>query len=102
MKIPKVDFTLNTLVTTILVYFTENIALLKPSYQQYPYPSLGANGDVSNAVDGLKSDLDFPGGQCVVSANNKYTATLWVNLTSIHSIHDIRIYYRTGNVAWGR
>ena len=101
MKIPKADFTLNTLATTILVYFTENIALHKPTYQQYPYYALGPNADVSNAVDGLKTDLDYGGGQCVLSANSKYTATLWVNLASILSIHEIRIYYRTGNVAWG-
>ena len=68
---------------------------------QYPYSALGPNADVSNAVDGLKSHLDYGGGQCAISANYKYTATLWVNLTSILSIHDIRIYYRGGNVAWG-
>ena len=101
MKIPKADFTLNTLARAILVYFTENIALHKPTYQQYPYSLLGPGADASNAVDGLKSNLDYGGGQCAISANNKYTATLWVNLTSILSIHNIRIYYRTGNVEWG-
>ena len=101
MNILQANFIPSILATTFLVNFTENIALHKPTYQQYPFSGLGHEGDVSNAVDGLKTYLDFGGGQCVVSANNKYTATLWVNLTSILSIHGIRIYYRTGNAAWG-
>ena len=57
--------------------------------------------DASNAVDGLKSNLDVWGGQCVVSENNRQTATWWVNLTRIYAIHHIKIYYRTGNINWG-
>ena len=56
----------------------------------------------SNAVDGLKSNLSVWGGQCVISDINQQTATWWVNLTSILSIQDITIYYRTGNINWGR
>ncbi|XP_062602964.1 multiple epidermal growth factor-like domains protein 11 [Saccostrea cucullata] len=56
--------------------------------------------DSSNAVDGLKSDLSAWGRQCVVSKDYYRTATWWVNLTAIHSIHYIRIYYRTDNVVW--
>lgn len=79
--------------------FTVNVALHKPAYQQNAY-RVGDLYDASNAVDGNKSDLSWRGGQCVISADHKYTATWWVNLTSIHSIHHITIYYRTDNVAW--
>ncbi|XP_061194966.1 delta-like protein 4 [Saccostrea echinata] len=82
----------------------DNIALNKPTQQSHAYSSPNhppATFDSSNAVDGLKSDLSAFGGQCVISADGFNIATWWVNLTSIHSIHDIRIYYRTGNKAWG-
>ena len=79
--------------------FVENIALNKSAKEEFPYvhPKVSA----SNAVDGRKTDLSGLGGQCSVSAVNKTTATWWVNLTSILSIHHITIYYRTDNVAWG-
>ena len=80
----------------------ENIALRKPAYQENQY--FGTNAaltDASNAVDGLKSDLSYWGGQCVHSANCKQTATWWVNLTSIHIIHYVTIYYMTNNLSWG-
>ena len=82
---------------------SENIALHKPTYQQHPYRGSIERELVnsSNAVDGLRSDLSFKGGQCVLSDNEKQTATWWVNLTSILSIHHITIYYRTGNLPWG-
>ncbi|XP_061194970.1 multiple epidermal growth factor-like domains protein 10 [Saccostrea echinata] len=83
---------------------SENLALRKPTYQSQPYfsPNHGsATFASSNAVDGLKNDRSAFGGQCAISADGHYTATWWVNLTSIHSIHDIRIYYRTDNAQWG-
>lgn len=58
--------------------------------------------DASNAVDGLKSNLHWNGGQCAVSALNKENATWWVDLGSIHSIHHITLYYRTNNEYWGK
>ncbi|XP_061194961.1 multiple epidermal growth factor-like domains protein 10 [Saccostrea echinata] len=81
----------------------ENIALNKPTHQSQAYWSpYYAEGtfNSSNAVDGLKTDLSAFGGQCVISGDGYKTATWWVNLTSIYSIHDIRIYHRTGNVPW--
>nr|XP_022304629.1 multiple epidermal growth factor-like domains protein 10 isoform X1 [Crassostrea virginica] len=81
----------------------ENIALKKPAYQQYPYTGPGpANHlmEASNAVDGLKTNLSIWGGQCVLSDNDKQTATWWVNLTSILSIHHVTIYYRTEVYGW--
>ena len=87
----------------ILIYsMADNVALNKPTHQQYRYIGLDASlTQASNAVDGLKSDFEVWGGQCVISENDKQTATWWVNLTSILSIHHIKIYYRTGNVEWG-
>lgn len=75
------------------------MALNKPAQEEYPYGRLDTGA--SNAVDGLKSDLRGTEGQCSLSANDQRTSTWWVNLTSIRSIHDIRIYYRTDNVTWG-
>lgn len=80
-------------------YSSDNLALNKPAHEEYPY--VHPDTSASNAVDGLKSDLTALGGQCSASASNQRTSTWWVNLTSIRSIHDIRIYYRTGNFAWG-
>lgn len=77
-----------------------NVALKKPAYQQNPFTSKDSTGDASNAVDGRKTDLSSKGGQCVVSSNEE-TATWWVNLTSIHSIQNITIYYMTDNKPWG-
>lgn len=78
-----------------------NIALRKPTYQLHPYIVNDATFDASNAVDGLKSDLSAWGGQCAITADGYRTATWWVNLNSIHSIHHITIYYRTDNVDYG-
>ncbi|XP_052682127.1 multiple epidermal growth factor-like domains protein 6 [Crassostrea angulata] len=76
-----------------------NIALNKPAYQQFP--ALGDDTiDASNAVDGRKSDLSERGGQCAGSYPTQ-TATWWLDLTRIHSIHHITIYFLTNNNPWG-
>nr|XP_022307676.1 multiple epidermal growth factor-like domains protein 10 [Crassostrea virginica] len=85
-----------------LVIGYENIALNKPAHQMYRYTRLSvALTEASNAVDGLKSNLSVWGEQCVISGEAKQTATWWVNLTNILSIHHVTIYYRTGNAPWG-
>lgn len=90
------------LIIQILFWFLENLAFKKETFQQYRYTGLSKDlTQSSNAVDGLKSDLEVWGGQCVISANDARTATWWVNLGSIRSIYYIKIYYRTGNVVWG-
>ena len=82
--------------------FKENIALEKPAYQQSLYIGQGASfAKASNAVDGLKSDLSYWGGQCALSDTKRQTATWWVNLTSILSINYVTIYYFTGDSPWG-
>lgn len=83
-----------------MIIVTVNVALNKPTYQQNPIKQNYSAGDASNAVDDQKSDLTRNGGQCVVSSARE-TATWWVNLTSIHSIHNITVYYMTGNKPWG-
>lgn len=81
--------------------FADNIALNKQAYQQNQFLAGNDKYDASNAVDGLKSDLTSNGGQCAISAA-KQTATLWVNLTAIHSIHHITIYFMTNDLKWGK
>ncbi|XP_052695877.1 uncharacterized protein LOC128174348 [Crassostrea angulata] len=73
-----------------------NVALNKPAYQQYQYISGDYRYHASNAVDGRKSNLSFGSGQCAESWYEQ-TATWWVNLTRIHSIHHITIYFMTNN-----
>ncbi|XP_078328710.1 uncharacterized protein LOC111114478 isoform X1 [Crassostrea virginica] len=91
------------IIVSCLAY--ENIALDKPTHQDFPYGTTDTITEeliqASNAVDGLKSNLSIWSGQCVISNNEKRTATWWVNLGSIVSIHHITIYYRTGNAPWG-
>ena len=79
--------------------FVENIALYKPAQEEFPYEH--PNVSPGNAVDGRKADLSGLGGQCSLSDVNQRTATWWVNLTNILSIHHITIYYRTDNAPWG-
>lgn len=82
---------------TIACILTDNVALNKPAYQQYPLYPGDDTYDAINAVDGRKTNMSWFGGQCAVSASNKRTATWWVNLTSINSIHHINIYYIKGS-----
>lgn len=55
--------------------------------------------EASNAVDGDKSKLTASVGQCTKSSSHQ-TATWWVNLTSVHIIHHITIYFRAGKKPW--
>ena len=105
LSIPHSKLPIRTLIYiffNLFVHVSDNIALYRPAYQQYQYPGVPGNlTEASNGVDGLKSNLDFPGGQCFISENNRQNATWWVNLTRILSIHHITIYFRTGNTEWG-
>lgn len=81
-------------------FITENLAFMKPAWQKYPYerkPEWGAE----RAVDGRHADLSAYGGHCTVSANDRRTAELRIDLGEVLSIHRIFIHYRTGNVVWG-
>lgn len=96
---------MNYNISTFLKLLSENIALQKPSYQQHQYQSIAIDDALtkaSNAVDGEKSNLSVWGGQCVISKIDKRSALLWVNLTSILSIHHITVYFRTENKMWSK
>lgn len=80
---------------------TDNVALNKSAYQLYPYEEKDDTYDASNAVDGLISDLDIDGGQCVASATDRRTAIWRVDLGSIHYINHIFLYFMTENKPWG-
>lgn len=82
------------------VISTENIALNKMAHQQFPYIQGDAMFEASNAVDGHKSNLSVWGGQCTRSRSQR-TATWWVNLGSIFSIHHITFYFMTNNTPAG-
>lgn len=94
------SFTNMNLLSFNMIIITVNLALYKPAYQKNPFKRSHSIGDASNAVDGQKSNLTRNSGQCVLSAGRE-TAILWVNLTSIHSIYNITIHYKTDNKAWG-
>ena len=78
--------------------FSANIALGKNAYQSVTYNS---NTGAGKAVDGLKSDLSYTGGQCALSGSFLKTATWKVDLGDISSIEHVTIYYRTENNPWG-
>lgn len=82
----------------------ENVALRKNAWQLNPYenPNIIRILDASNAVDGLKTNLSFFGGQCTQSANSKDEAMWRVDLGVVLGIHHITIYYKTDNVPWGK
>lgn len=82
----------------------ENVALRKNAWQLNPYenPNLSKLLDASNAVDGLKTNLSFSGGQCTQSANNEDIAIWRVDLGVVVGIHHITIYYKTENLKWGK
>eukprot|EP00105_Crassostrea_gigas_P007522 XP_011421800.1 PREDICTED: uncharacterized protein LOC105324433 [Crassostrea gigas] len=85
----------------IVAFGYVNIAVNKPAYQYYPWRTGDDRYDANNAVDGQKSDLSWHGGQCAVSSYGNQTAAWWINLTNIHSIHHITIYFLTDNDQWG-
>lgn len=95
----KAGITLFVTIKITITYFSENIALGKSAWQQYPLsPTRYGAGQ---AVDGLKTDLSLNGGQCTVSANFKQTAEWRVDLGGVRSINEIHIYYMTNNSPWG-
>eukprot|EP00105_Crassostrea_gigas_P003129 XP_011415880.1 PREDICTED: uncharacterized protein LOC105319867 [Crassostrea gigas] len=75
----------------------ENLALHRPTWQQYPWPEKVRDYGSENAVDGLYTDCSEVGGQCTISEDSRYTATWRVYLGKEVSISHIDIYYRTDN-----
>lgn len=75
---------------------TENLALHKPTWEQYPWPNKERDFDSENAVDGMYCDRATK-GQCTISDDGKYNATWRVDLGRVVLIRYIDIYYRTDN-----
>lgn len=75
---------------------TVNIALNKPAYQNRPWDE----DDAQNAVDGRKLNRSWKEGECSMTYGEQ-NATWWVNLTGIHKIHYIIIYYMMNYRHWG-
>ncbi|XP_052696236.1 uncharacterized protein LOC128174838 [Crassostrea angulata] len=74
----------------------ENLALWKPTSQSSTRS--GASGS-EKAVDNLKSDRTFRGGQC--SATLPDTQAYWrVDLKDVYRLDRIVIYFRTENKTW--
>ena len=84
-------------ITSTDSFITENLALLKPTWQSATLLTYGAD----RATDGEKYDLSKGGGQCVVSRSGKLTAEWRVDLESVQKIHHVFIQYVTGNRIWG-
>lgn len=87
---------LSYLVTCFI--YTENLALHKPTWEQYPWPDKSKDFGSENAVDGMYDDRGTR-GQCTISDDGKYTATWRVDLGGVVSISKIDIYYRTDNTS---
>lgn len=87
---------LSYLVTCFI--YTENLALHKPTWEQYPWPDKSRDFGSEKAVDGMYDDRGT-GGQCTISDDGKYTATWRVDLGGVVSISHIDIYYRTDNTS---
>ena len=78
-----------------MTLFTENLALKKEAWQNnYNYDT------ADRAVDGLKQNLSWNGGQCAWSLRGRI-AEWRVDLGGILSIHHIFIQFNTNNRVWG-
>jgi hypothetical protein len=84
-----------------LLFVIENIAFHKQTWQSNPFNEED-RFDASNAVDGLRSDLGYRGGQCAISMDKQEVATWRVDLEDIRNISHIIIYYRTENSVFGK
>lgn len=78
------------------LFLAVNIALNKPAYQSRVWH----DEDAQNAVDGRKSNQTWKAGECSKTYGDQ-NATWWANLTSIHIIHHIVVYYMKYYRHWG-
>lgn len=76
--------------------FIGNVALQRPVWEDSPWMGR-EDWRATKAVDGRYNDRSAAGGQCVISENERKTATWRVDLGDVVSISHINIYYRTDN-----
>lgn len=76
----------------------ENLALGKPTWQQYPWPDLNQDYGSANAVDGKYDNWAAFRGLCTISADGKYTAELRIDLGRVVRISYINMFYRRENL----
>lgn len=74
---------------------TVNLALHQPTWEQNPWPDESRDFGSEKAVDGMYTNRAVYGGQCTISVDGVYNATLGVDLGRVVSISHIDIYYRT-------
>lgn len=80
-----------------LIFCIENLALGRPTWEQFPWIKPKQNWGSKNAVDGSYNERGASGNQCTISDNYRKTAEWRVDLGDIVSISHIDIYYRTDN-----
>lgn len=73
-----------------------NLALQQSVWEDSPWRGR-ENWRANKAVDGRYNDRSAAGGQCVISENERKTATWRVDLGHVVSISHINIFYRTDN-----
>nr|XP_022306985.1 multiple epidermal growth factor-like domains protein 11 isoform X1 [Crassostrea virginica] len=91
-------YLLGLLIPIVLAY--ENLALNKPTWQQYTYLGQETAWGADKAVDGQFTNLSIAGGECAISADGKSTAEWRVDLEAILSVHHIFIQYPTDDKPW--
>nr|XP_034319168.1 multiple epidermal growth factor-like domains protein 11 isoform X2 [Crassostrea gigas] len=91
---------LNVLLYVVQIHGLENLALHQPTWEQNPWPDKMRDFGSENAVDGMYTDRGANGGQCTISVDGVYNATLGVDLGRVVSISHIDIYYRTDNLGY--
>lgn len=79
-----------------LIFCIENLALGRPTWEQFPWIKPKKNWGSKNAVDGSYNDRGASGNQCTISDNYRKTAEWRVDLGDIVSISPL--IFTTGQI----